>query len=70
MLLFIFKEYFTVYIYYFYIKILIIFFIGRKWPIITGAGFGLGMAYSNCEEDINASIRQQKHRSCKREENE
>ncbi|XP_012235027.1 MICOS complex subunit Mic10 [Linepithema humile] len=44
------------------------FFKRRKWPIITGAGFGLGMAYSNCEEDINASIRQQKPRSCKREE--
>jgi len=45
-----------------------IFCIGRKWPIITGAGFGLGMAYSNCEQDLNASIRQQKSRSCKPEE--
>lgn len=43
-------------------------FVGRKWPIITGAGFGLGMAYSNCEEDLNSSIRQQKARICKGEE--
>ncbi|KAH0955403.1 hypothetical protein HN011_006342 [Eciton burchellii] len=41
----------------------------KKWPIITGAGFGLGMAYSNCEEDMNVSIHQQKFRSYKREEN-
>lgn len=43
-------------------------FIGRKWPVITGAGFGLGMAYSNCEKDINASIRQRQSLSCTREE--
>lgn len=33
-----------------------VFIIGRKWPMITGGGFGLGMAYSNCERDINASL--------------
>ncbi|EFN77419.1 MICOS complex subunit Mic10 [Harpegnathos saltator] len=44
------------------------FFKRRKWPMIIGAGFGLGMAYSNCEKDINASIRQQKSPSCTREE--
>ncbi|XP_011262741.1 MICOS complex subunit Mic10 [Camponotus floridanus] len=43
------------------------FFKRRRWPIIAGAGFGLGMAYSNCERDINASIHQQKSRSCKSE---
>lgn len=42
-------------------------FVGRKWPIITGAGFGLGMAYSNCQKDLNASICQ-KSKSCKSEE--
>ncbi|KAK0077682.1 hypothetical protein PV325_003586 [Microctonus aethiopoides] len=31
-------------------------FIRKKWPIVTGAGFGLGMAYSNCEKDINSSL--------------
>ncbi|XP_043271391.1 MICOS complex subunit Mic10-like [Venturia canescens] len=35
-------------------------FFRRKWPIITGAGFGLGMAYSNCEKDINATLIQSK----------
>ena len=34
-----------------------------KWPILTGAGFGLGMAYSNCEKDINATIAPQKKSS-------
>lgn len=46
------------------IYILIFFFIGRKWPIITGAGFGLGMAYANCQEDLNSAIRQQQKRDC------
>ncbi|KAK0175615.1 hypothetical protein PV327_009355 [Microctonus hyperodae] len=31
-------------------------FIRKKWPIVTGAGFGLGMAYSNCEKNINSSL--------------
>lgn len=30
------------------------FFRRRKWPLIIGAGFGLGMAYSECEREINA----------------
>ncbi|KAF3421168.1 hypothetical protein E2986_13849 [Frieseomelitta varia] len=42
-----------------------IFKFGRKWPIITGGGFGLGMAYANCQEDLNSTIRQQKSRECK-----
>lgn len=41
------------------------FLLGRKWPIITGGGFGLGMAYANCQEDLNSTIRQQKSRECK-----
>lgn len=38
-------------------------FIRRKWPIITGAGFGLGMAYSNCENEINSTVSQCKPKS-------
>ncbi|XP_012269477.2 MICOS complex subunit Mic10-like [Athalia rosae] len=34
----------------------LLFFRRKRWPIITGAGFGLGMAYSNCEKDINATL--------------
>ncbi|XP_076751137.1 uncharacterized protein LOC143423584 [Xylocopa sonorina] len=36
----------------------------KKWPIIIGAGFGLGAAYVNCQEDLNSTIRQQKSLDC------
>ncbi|CAB0018023.1 unnamed protein product [Nesidiocoris tenuis] len=26
--------------------------VGRSWPIITGTGFGLGLAYGNCERQL------------------
>ncbi|XP_035732681.1 MICOS complex subunit Mic10-like [Vespa mandarinia] len=29
------------------------FFRRRMWPVIIGAGFGLGTAYSECEREIN-----------------
>jgi inner membrane organizing system protein 1 len=35
----------------------LLFFKRRRWPIVLGGGFGIGMAYSNCERDINATIR-------------
>ncbi|ENN70396.1 MICOS complex subunit Mic10 [Dendroctonus ponderosae] len=35
----------------------LLFFKRRRWPILMGGGFGVGMAYSNCEKDINATIR-------------
>lgn len=28
----------------------------RKWPLILGSAFGAGMAYSNCERDLNLSL--------------
>lgn len=31
----------------------LLFFKRRKWPIILGGGFGIGLAYSNCERDLN-----------------
>lgn len=33
-----------------------IMFSGRKWPVIAGAGFGVGYAYSNCEHELNKSF--------------
>ncbi|GLG99657.1 MICOS complex subunit MIC10 [Gryllus bimaculatus] len=33
-----------------------VFKIGRGWPILLGAGFGLGVAYANCERDLNATV--------------
>lgn len=45
-----------------------IIFLGRKWPIITGAGFGLGMAYSNCQEDLNSFVTQQAARNCNKKD--
>ncbi|XP_071876723.1 MICOS complex subunit Mic10 [Bombus fervidus] len=46
------------------------FFKRRKWPIITGGGFGLGMAYANCQEDLNSTIRGQKSRECNKPDKE
>lgn len=37
----------------------------RKWPMIFGGGFGIGMAYSNCERDINSLL---VYKSAKEEE--
>ncbi|KAK5645061.1 hypothetical protein RI129_006361 [Pyrocoelia pectoralis] len=33
-----------------------LFFKKRKWPMILGGGFGIGMAYSNCERDLNSML--------------
>ncbi|KAI4462283.1 hypothetical protein MML48_5g00005935 [Holotrichia oblita] len=33
-----------------------LFFKKRRWPIILGGGFGLGMAYSNCEAALNDAL--------------
>ncbi|XP_046735907.1 MICOS complex subunit Mic10-like [Diprion similis] len=46
----------------------LLFFRRKKWPIITGGGFGLGMAYSNCEKDINATVTQNRPQGRKCEE--
>nr|CAH7732820.1 unnamed protein product [Callosobruchus chinensis] len=35
----------------------LLFFKRKRWPILMGGGFGVGMAYSNCEKDLNASLR-------------
>lgn len=34
----------------------LLFFKRRRWPVILGAGFGTGMAWSNCEKEINAVL--------------
>ncbi|GJQ86851.1 hypothetical protein Trydic_g19519 [Trypoxylus dichotomus] len=34
----------------------LLFFKRRRWPIILGGGFGLGMAYSNCEAALNEAL--------------
>uniref|UniRef100_A0A3F2YX52 MICOS complex subunit MIC10 n=1 Tax=Anopheles farauti TaxID=69004 RepID=A0A3F2YX52_9DIPT len=33
----------------------ILFFKRRAWPIIMGSGFGIGVAYNNCERSLNAA---------------
>ncbi|XP_030758858.1 MICOS complex subunit Mic10-like [Sitophilus oryzae] len=35
----------------------LLFFKRKRWPILMGGGFGIGMAYANCEKDLNATIR-------------
>lgn len=37
--------------------ITLLFFQRRKWPIFAGAGFGVGMAYANCEREMNNIIK-------------
>ena len=32
----------------------LLFFKRRRFPIILGTGFGVGVAYTNCERDLNA----------------
>lgn len=29
---------------------------GRRWPLIASGGFGIGYAYSNCEQELNKSF--------------
>ncbi|EAT46271.1 AAEL002526-PA [Aedes aegypti] len=33
----------------------LLFFKRRAWPIIMGSGFGVGVAYTNCERSLNSS---------------
>ena len=37
-------------------------FLGRPWPLIFGAGFGLGMGTSNCNNDFKQPLPLQSHR--------
>ncbi|KXJ69946.1 MICOS complex subunit Mic10-like [Aedes albopictus] len=32
----------------------LLFFKRRAWPIIMGSGFGVGVAYTNCERSLNS----------------
>lgn len=32
----------------------LLFFKRRVWPTWLGAGFGVGVAYSNCEKNLNS----------------
>ncbi|GLV44519.1 uncharacterized protein CBL_10324 [Carabus blaptoides fortunei] len=40
----------------------LLFFKRRKWPIIMGSGFGIGMAYKNCENQLNETVGCKKRR--------
>ncbi|KAG4079070.1 hypothetical protein HA402_001725 [Bradysia odoriphaga] len=33
----------------------LLFFKRRAFPIVLGTGFGIGVAYRNCEQELNAS---------------
>ncbi|KAG6448650.1 MICOS complex subunit MIC10-like [Manduca sexta] len=32
----------------------VLFFRRRRWPIIAGMGMGIGLAYANCEFELNS----------------
>ncbi|XP_060529944.1 MICOS complex subunit Mic10-like [Cylas formicarius] len=34
----------------------LLFFKRRRWPVLIGGGAGLGVAYSRCENSLNAII--------------
>ncbi|XP_067004563.2 MICOS complex subunit Mic10 [Anabrus simplex] len=38
----------------------LLFFKRRSWPIILGGGFSLGVAYNNCERELNDVLRTDK----------
>ena len=50
------------FVYYFFIQahhfnvIVLLWFVGRRWPVVLGAAFGFGMAYGNCERALNNAI--------------
>lgn len=39
-------------------------FLGRRWPIILGGGFGVGAAWANCSKDINKLTASSKPKVC------
>ncbi|XKL65263.1 hypothetical protein PGB90_008683 [Kerria lacca] len=34
----------------------LLFFKRKRWPLIASGGFGIGYAYSNCEQELNKSF--------------
>ncbi|XP_034242484.1 MICOS complex subunit Mic10-like [Thrips palmi] len=34
----------------------VLFFSRKGWPLLFGGGFGVGMAYANCERALNNSL--------------
>lgn len=29
---------------------------GKAWPLLVGSGFGIGLAYGNCEKEISQAL--------------
>lgn len=38
------------------VNFIIFYILGKAWPLLVGSGFGVGLAYGNCEKEISQAL--------------